>query len=102
MHRGEVWDAEVPTAGRRPVVVISRESALPVLSTINCVLVSTTHHGHLAEVELNQDEGLRHACAANCDNITSVDRSWFHRRLGHLGPVKLRELDAALRLALDL
>jgi mRNA interferase MazF len=102
MHRGEVWDADIPRVGRHPVVVVSRESALPVLRSVVCVTVSSTHHGHVAEVELNADEGLDHASAANCDDLLGVRREWFVRRRGHVGPAKLRQLDDALRLALDL
>jgi mRNA interferase MazF len=102
MHRGEVWDAELPGPGRHPVVVVSREAALPVLTSIVCVIVSSTHHGHRAEVELNADEGLAHASAANCDHLMSVEVGQFVRRRGHLGPAKLAQLDDALRLALGL
>jgi mRNA interferase MazF len=101
MHRGEVWDADLPE-GRHPVVIVSRESALSILRSVVCVAVSSTHRGHLAEVELNADEGLDHASAANCDNLLTVGLARLVRRRGHLGPAKLRQLDDALRLALDL
>ena len=102
MHRGEVWDAELPKIGRHPVVVVSRESAIPLLRSVVCVLVTSTWHGHRAEVELDADEGLDHASAANCDNLLTMPVSRLHNRRGHLGPAKLGQLDDALRLALDL
>ena len=40
--------------------------------------------------------------AANCDNVVTVRKRHLRTRLGTLGPAKLRQLDDALRLALDL
>jgi mRNA interferase MazF len=102
MHRGEVWDADVPGMGRHPVVIVTRDIAIPVLRSFVCVVVSSTRRNHVAEVELDDDEGLDHPSGANCDNLVTVKRSWFVRRRGSLGPAKLDQLDAALRLALDL
>jgi mRNA interferase MazF len=102
MHRGEVWAADVPGIGRHPVVIVTRDVALPVLQSVACVVISSTLRRHRAEVELNGQEGLDHASGANCDNLVTVKRSWFVRRLGSLGPAKLHQLDDALRLALDL
>ena len=102
MHRGEVWDARLPSGGDHPVVIVTRDVAIPVLTSVVGVVVSSTIRGHRAEVELNADEGLTHACAANCDNMVTVRKRHLRTRLGTLGPAKLRQLDVALRLALDL
>lgn len=48
MHRGEVWDADLPEIGFHPVVIVSRESAIPVLRSLVCALVTASVHGHLA------------------------------------------------------
>jgi len=102
MHRGDVWDADIPGVGRHPVVIVSRESALPVLSSVVCVLVTSSWHGHLAEIELNAEEGLAHSSTANCDNLFTVDKDDFHRRRGALGPARIAQLDTALGVALGL
>lgn len=102
MHRGEVWDADIPGVGRHPVVIVSRESALPVLSAIACVLVTSSWHGHLAEIELNAEEGLAHASSANCDNLFTVNKVDLQRRRGELGPARIAQLDTALGVALGL
>lgn len=100
--RGDVVDAEIPGVGRHPVVVISRDTAIPILTSVACVLVTSTFHGHVAEVEVGRDEGLRHDCAANCDNIFTLSKTILTSPRGRLGPTKLKELDAALNIALGL
>lgn len=100
--RGDIVDADIPGAGGHPVVIVSRDTAIPVLSSLVCVLVTSTFHGHIAEVELGRDEGLDHDCAANCDNVFTLSKSILSGPRGTLGPAKLAELDAALSIALGL
>lgn len=102
ISRGEVWDADIPGVGRHPVVVVTRDTALPVLSSVVCVLVTSTFHGHVAEVELGPGEGLDRASAANCDNVFTLPKRVLSRRRGMLGPGKLNELDRAMMVALGL
>ncbi len=102
MHRGEVWDADIPAVGRHPAVIVTRDAAIPVLSSLVCVLVTSTIRGHAAEVELDAGEGLDHPSAANCDNLLTLTKADLVRRRGSLGPVRLALLDDALRVALGL
>lgn len=102
IRRGDVVDAVIPGVGRHPVVVVSRDTAIPVLSSLVCVLVTSTFHGHVAEVELGTEEGLDHECAANCDNIFTLSTSILSGPRGRLGPARLAELDAALSIAIGL
>jgi mRNA interferase MazF len=100
--RGEVWEADIPGVGRHPVVVATRDSALPLLGSVVCVLVTSRFRGHVAEIELGPDEGLDHRSAANCDNLFTLPRRVLVRRRGRLGSAKLQELDGALMVALGL
>ncbi len=102
MHRGEVWDADLPVSGRRPVVIVTRDQAIPVLRSVVCAIVTSTVRGHPAEISVNADEGLDDPSAVNCDNLVTVAKQALTRRRGTLGPVRLRQLDHALRVALDL
>lgn len=99
--RGEVWDVDLG-ATVRPVVVVTRETAIPVLTRLNCVVVTSTVRGHPAEVELTPAHGVREPSAANCDWIVNVATDRFVRRRGELDPVSLRRLNAALVVALGL
>lgn len=99
--RGEVWDADLGPVVR-PVVVVTRASAIPVLSRVNCVAITGTIRGHLAEVPLGAEHGLAKPSVANCDWIVNVAKERLLRRRGALDPFTLRRLDAALVLALGL
>lgn len=102
ISRGDVWDATVPGVGTHPVVVVTRDTAVPVLSSLVCVLVTSSFHGHVAEVGLGSDEGLDGECAANCDNVFTLPKEVLTRRRGRLGPARLAHLDQALIIALGL
>lgn len=102
IHRGDIWDADIPGVGVHPVVVVTRDTAIPVLSAVVCVLVTSTFHGHVAEIEVGPDEGLDHDSAANCDNVFTLPVTILTRRRGQLGPARLHQLDAALMVALGL
>ena len=100
--RGDVWDAAIPGVGKHPVVVVTRDNAIPLLSSLVCVLVTSTFRGHVAEVELGRNEGLAHDSTANCDNVFTLPVAVLVRRRGHLGPARLVALDRALTIALGL
>ncbi len=81
--------------------MLTRDAAIPVLSKVTIVEVTRTVHGLRTEVELGPEEGLRHDCVANCDNINTVPKDGLRKRVGELGPKKTEELARAMRLALD-
>jgi mRNA-degrading endonuclease toxin of MazEF toxin-antitoxin module len=99
--RGDVWDVDLGSVVR-PVIVVTRETAIPVLSRLNCVAVTGTARGHVAEVELSKSHGIREPSVANCDWIIHVAKDRFVRRRGELDPFTTRRLNAALVLALGL
>lgn len=84
------------------MVIATRDSAVPLLSSVVCVLVTGSFHGHVAEVELGAEEGLDRVSAANCDKVFTLPKRVLTRRRGALGPTKLAELDRALTVALGL
>jgi mRNA-degrading endonuclease toxin of MazEF toxin-antitoxin module len=99
--RGEVWDADLGPVVR-PVVVVTRATAIPVLSRLVCVAVTSTMRGHVAEVELSSAHGVREPSAANCDWLLTVPKDRLVRRRGALDALTMRRLDAALVAALGL
>lgn len=102
LHRGSVWIAELPEPiGRRPVVILTRDVAIPHLTNVTVSLVTRTVRGVPSEVPLGPEEGLHHECVANCDNIHTVPQRWLARRVGSLGPEKLQGLRRAVQVALD-
>jgi mRNA interferase MazF len=100
--RGSIRTVMLPgPAGLRPVVVLTRDPAIPVLSKVVVVDVTRSIHGLRTEVELGPEESLRHDSAANCDNLNTVPKSASRRRVGELGPKKLDQLAQAARTALE-
>lgn len=98
--RGEVWWCEVPDIGRRPVVVLSRDAAIPRLRRALIAPCTTNSRGLATEVALEPgDDPVPRPCVANLDSVESVAVSMLVERLGRLGDVRMRELCAALNVA---
>ena len=103
IHRGEVYDVDFPQAGPHPAIVVTREQAIPVLSSVTVVLVTTTVRGHPAEVELGPSNALDLADAvANCDDFATVPKPRLGRYRGRVSVEEGVALDGALKIALGL
>jgi len=99
-ERGEVWFARIDKL--RPVVVASRNDVNGVRTRTTVAVVTTTRRGIASEVDLDHRDGFEHACAINCDELVTIDKSRLARRRGALSTSRLAELDEALRFALQL
>ena len=96
--RGEVWWAESEDL-RRPVLVVTRDAAIPVLGSILIAPITRTVRGIPTEVPLGRDEGLPRPCAASFDNLQPVYKAWLTRRIGALGPRSHEICDALAALS---
>ena len=97
MKRGEVWWAELePPAGRRPVVLLSRDEAYTVRSLIIIAPLTTRIRNIPAEVPLDIEDGVPHECVANLDTITTIPKDCLRSRITTLNPQKLKEVEAAI------
>jgi mRNA interferase MazF len=97
--RGEVWWYEHPQAGRRPVLVLTRGEAIPVLNQVLAVPATTTVRGIPTEVPLGPDDGMPADCVLAVDNLTLVRQALCTDRIASLSPAKLRAVCDALALA---
>jgi mRNA interferase MazF len=87
LKRYELSRASLPEpAGRRPVLLLSRNEAYSYLNKFVAVEVTSTIRRIAVEVPLRRDEGLPAKCVANCDNIRTVPRSALTKRIGQLSP----------------
>ena len=103
MRRGEVWWAELPKpAGRRPVVLLSRDEAYSVRELVTVAPVTTRVRNLPVEVALGRQEGLPRAGVANLDTITTIPKTCLVERICLLPSGKVLELDAAIAFALGL
>lgn len=101
MNRGEVrWFRFAPPDKRRPVVILTRTSALDVLSRVTVAPITTNIRGIPTEVVLGEDDGLRQPSAVNLDNVQTVPRSDISQFISMLSPQRMREIEAALEFAL--
>jgi mRNA interferase MazF len=100
--RGELWWCELPDVGRRPVVVLSRDAAIPRLRRTLVAPCTTTIRGIASEVVIEPDsDPIPQRSAVNMDSVESVSISVLVERLGRLGGVRMREVCAALEVATD-
>ncbi len=106
MRRGDLYRVRKPrgdTKESRVFVVVSRQALLrSTFSTVVCAPVYTHGEGLTTQVAVGPAEGLRHTSWITCDNLTSLRRSDLTDYLGALSMAKTRELNRALRSALDL
>ncbi len=100
--RGEVWWCELPDIGRRPVVVLSRDAAIPRLRRTLVAPCTTTIRGLASEVIVEPaDDPVPRRSAINLDSLESVSVAVLVERLGRLSDERMRAVCAALDVAVD-
>ena len=100
--RGEVWWCELVEIGPRPVVVLSRDAAIPRLRRALVAPCTTTIRGLASEVVLEPgDDPIPRRSAVNLDSVESVSVAVLVSRLGRLGDPRMRDVCAALAVAVD-
>lgn len=98
---GELWWCELAEIGRRPVVVLSRDAAIPRLGRA-LVAPCTTIRALPSEVVLEPgDDPVPQRSAVNLDSVESVSISALVTRLGRLADSRMREVCSALEVAVD-
>ena len=101
MNQGDVyWYTFKQPDKRRPVVILTRDSAIPYLTAVTIAPITTTIRVIPSEVVLSEADGLLTECAANCDNLQTIAKSKLGGYITHLAPERLRELREAIGFAL--
>lgn len=101
-RRGELWWCELPDVGRRPVVVLSRDVAIPRLGRALIAPCTTTIRRLPSEVVLEpQRDPVPKVSAVNLDSVESVSLGVLVERLGRLSDNRMREVCSALSIAVD-
>jgi mRNA interferase MazF len=99
--RGDVrLYAFAPPDKKRPVVVLTRDSAIAYLSTVTVAPITSAVRGVPSEVVLNEEDGMKAACAVNLHNAVTVVQDRLGKRVAHLSSLKMNEICAALRFSL--
>jgi mRNA interferase MazF len=98
--RGEVWWCELAEIGRRPVVVLSRDAAIPRLRRTLIGPCTTTIRGIPSEVLLEPSEDpIPQTSVVNLDSVESVSLKTLVERLGRLSDERMRQICEALEIA---
>lgn len=98
--RGEIWWCEPPAIGRRPAVVLSRDAAIPRLGRALVAFGTTTVRGLPSEVMLEPgDDPVPRVTVINLDSIESVALGSLVERMGRLSDARMRQICAALEVA---
>jgi len=98
--RGEMWWCELPGIGRRPVVVLSRDAAIPRLRRSLVGPCTTTIRGLASEVVLDpESDPVPRRSAVNLDSVESVSVAVLVDRLGRLADDRMRAVCTALAVA---
>ena len=103
MRRGEVWWAELPLPiGRRPVLLLSRDAAYSVRTSVTVAIVTRTIRDIPVEVPLRQEDGMPTKCVVNLDDILTIPKSRLTERITILSSKKMTAVAKAIAFALDL
>lgn len=107
MKRGDLYRVAHPSSRDpkkfRVFVVVSRQAVIDSrFPTVMCAPVYSVHHGLSTQVLVGIEEGLKHDSTIHCDELVSLPKSPLTHYLGTLSPQKIRALNQAVRIALDI
>jgi mRNA interferase MazF len=101
VNRGDVcWYTFKAPDKKRPVVILTRDSAIAVLHSVTVAPITPTIRSIPTEVVLTKADGLPTTCAANFDNLQTVPKSNIGDRIARLSAQKMKEAGAATSFAL--
>jgi mRNA interferase MazF len=99
--RGDVRLYEfAPPDKRRPVVVLTRDAAIPYLTMVTVAPITSTIRGVPSEVMLGEEDGMKNVCAVNLHNTLTVVQSRIGRRVAQLNQARMAQICAALQFSL--
>ena len=99
VNRGQVAWLELEQEGRRPVVVLTRDEALPRLRNVVVALVTRTIRGIDTEVELGPEDGMPVTCAVSLDNLRTVPKALLTESITQLDTARMDAICRALTRA---
>jgi len=98
----EIWWADLPKpAGRRPVLLLSRDTAYPVLSKFIAAEITATIRHIPIEVPLGPAERMPKPCVVNCDNMRTISKVHLVRKISQISQRRVREVKRAIGYALE-
>lgn len=98
MQRGEIWFAATP-GGDRPVLVLTRDPVAERIGAVVVVAVTRTRRGLVSELELTTADGVPTDSIVNFDNVHTIPRESFRRRVAALSPARMADACRTLQAA---
>ncbi|HSN57613.1 MAG TPA: type II toxin-antitoxin system PemK/MazF family toxin [Candidatus Sulfomarinibacteraceae bacterium] len=100
VNRGDLWLYRFKGPDKqRPVVVLSRQSVIPLLGTVMVAPITSTIHGVPSEVVVGVRHGLKNDSAVNLDHVQTVAKAQLTRWLGRLDEQAMDDVCRALAVA---
>jgi mRNA interferase MazF len=101
MKRGEVrWYVFSRPDKKRPVVILTRDSALEFLGEVTVAPITSTIRDIPSEVLLTRADGMSRDCAVNLDHIQTVSKGKIGSLIATLTAGKIEQLRSSLLFAL--
>lgn len=98
MQRGEVWFAAAP-GGDRPVLVLTRDPVADRIGSVVVAALTRTVRGLVSELELTPEDGVPTTCVVNFDNLHTLPKDKFRRRVTALTAARMYQACGALNAA---
>lgn len=100
IEQGDIWLVEEPDQKARPCLVLTRASALPLLTSVTVAPLTRTARGIPSELPMGPADGVNVESVASFDNVTTVHRAYFTRLLGRVEQTRWHEVCEAMRVAI--
>lgn len=84
---------------RRPVLILTRNSLIPVLNAITIAPITTTIRDAGTHVFIDENDGVREVCAINLASIQTVDKNRLGGYITHLSDERMQEVFEAIKFA---
>jgi mRNA interferase MazF len=99
MQRGEIWFASTP-GGDRPVLVLTRDPVAERIGSVVVAALTRVRRGLVSELDLSaRDDGVPTDCVVNFDNVHTLARETFRRRVTGLSPARMAQACRVLAAA---
>jgi mRNA interferase MazF len=99
MQRGEIWFAATP-GGDRPVLVLTRDPVADRIGSVVVAALTRTRRGLVAELHLTVADGVPTDCVVNFDNVHTIRRETFRRKVTSLSPARMADACRVLKAAM--
>ncbi len=102
MNQGDIyWYTFHAPDKRRPVLLLTRNSAIPLLTGITVAPVTTVIRNIPSEVLLTvEEDGVPEDCVVNTDNIQTIQKASLGSFITQVSPEKMREIREAIMFSL--